>query len=72
MAQKITLQTWAEREYAQAPHRNTLYRWAKNGWIFPIPTKHGKTYFCEPHARFVGPDPDPEDIARAYEPTTTQ
>lgn len=72
MAQKIKLQTWAEREFEKAPHRNTLYRWTKDGWIFPIPKKQGRDYFCEPHAKFVGPDPDPDDIASVYESTTTQ
>lgn len=64
---KITLQEWAAREYAKVPHRNTLQRWARDGWIFPIPEKHGRTYMVESHARFVGPNPDATMIARAYE-----
>lgn len=67
MSKKITLQAWAAAQYEKVPHRNTLYRWAKNGWIFPIPQKHGKGYVVEPHARFVGPDPNPDEIAKAYE-----
>lgn len=72
MAQKITLQVWAAQEFAKVPHRNTLYRWARNGWIFPIPKKHGRDYLLEPYAKFVGPDPDPDEISSVYEPPTTQ
>jgi hypothetical protein len=66
MSKKITLQTWAGQRYETVPHRNTLQRWARDGWIFPLPEKHGREYVVEPHARFVGPNPDPNVIASAY------
>lgn len=67
MAKKITLQAWAEANYGEVPHANTLRRWARDGWIFPLPQKHGRGYVVEPHARYVGPHPDPHVIASAYE-----
>ena len=67
MTRKLTLQAWAAERYAEVPHRNTLQRWARDGWIFPMPEKHGRTYMVEPHARFVGPNPDPSVIAKVYE-----
>lgn len=69
MAKKITLQDWADANYAKPPAAKTLQRWARDGWIFPLPEKHGRSYQVEAHARYVGPNPDPRVIASMYEST---
>jgi len=69
MSKKLTLRAWAERNYESdsVPHKNTLHRWARDGWIFPVPEKQGRRYMCEAHAKFVGPRPDPSVLASVYE-----
>lgn len=53
-ARLITLERWAEGTYgADAPHINTLRRWARDALIFPAPEKHGRTYYVRPDARYV-------------------
>lgn len=50
----LTLTQWAEQRYgANAPHLNTLRRWAANGNIQPRPQKHGKPFMVDPSAVYV-------------------
>lgn len=50
----ITLEDWAQRTYGHnAPHRNTLRRWAREAHIYPLPEKHGRQYFVRENARYV-------------------
>lgn len=50
----ITLEDWAQRTYGHnAPHRNTLRRWAREAHIYPLPEKHGRQYFVCENARYV-------------------
>lgn len=50
----ITLEDWAQRTYGHnAPHRNTLRRWAREAHIYPLPEKHGRQYFVHENARYV-------------------
>ena len=50
----ITLEDWAQRTYGHnAPHRNTLRRWAREAHIYPPPEKHGRQYFVRENARYV-------------------
>lgn len=56
MAKKITLRQWATARYETVPHDNTLRSWAKNGWIFPVPEKQGRSYMVDADARFIGRD----------------
>lgn len=53
-AKLITLEAWAVANYGDAaPHINTLRRWARDAHIYPLPIKHGRTYFVAPDARYV-------------------
>lgn len=54
---KITLKAWAEARYKPPPHKKTLQRWARDGWIYPMPELVGKTYYVEENAVFIGRDP---------------
>jgi len=50
----ITLEDWARAKYGErAPFIGTLRRWARDGKIFPMPKKHGRSYFVEEHAEYV-------------------
>lgn len=50
----ITLEAWAANIYGEhAPSIHTLRRWARNAKIFPIPKKHGRTYFVEETAEYI-------------------
>lgn len=52
-AKLITLERWASETYGQdAPHINTLRRWARDALIVPTPEKHGRTYYVRPDARY--------------------
>jgi hypothetical protein len=53
---RITLKAWAEQQFDPPPAAKTLQRWARDCWIYPIPEKIGKSYYVEPHARFIGAD----------------
>lgn len=57
MIPKVTLERWAAPRYDPPPHRKRLQRWARDGWIYPMPEKVGKTYYAEPDAVFIGRDP---------------
>jgi len=51
----VTLEKWARDRYGEsAPTVGTLRRWCRDGKIFPLPQKHGRSYFLEPNARYVG------------------
>ncbi len=63
--QYITLDEWAQLHYGEnAPHPNTLRRWAANGHIYPRPRKHGRPYLVKPSAVYVNPH-DPDSLADA-------
>lgn len=50
----ISLETWAAQVYGEdAPSIGTLRRWARDGKIQPVPQKHGRSYFVQPHAIYV-------------------
>lgn len=57
----VTLQQWADRNYAGAPpHIKTLRRWCREGKIYPAPQKQGRTYYLVESARYVGDYNSPE------------
>lgn len=63
MTKKITLQAWAAARYADPPiPRERLQRWARTGWIYPMPEKLGKEYRVVENAVFIG-----RDITKAVE-----
>lgn len=50
----LTLTEWATRRYGDAaPSLATLRRWAREALIFPVPKKHGRTYFVQPDAQYL-------------------
>lgn len=52
---KTTLDKWAKAQYGEnAPHIKTLRRWVSEAKIYPLPEKHGRSYFVEETARYVG------------------
>ena len=63
----LTLEQWATARYGtNAPHINTLYRWAKAGCIYPKPRKHGRAYMVAADAVYLDPM-DAENTAQALE-----
>lgn len=54
MSKKILLTAWAEKNYDPPPSLFTLRRWARDGEIFPLPEKAGKSYYVEENARRIG------------------
>lgn len=70
---KTTLANWAKSVYGDAPpHIKTLRRWCSEGKIFPIPEKHGRAYYVEKNARYVGDYNSPEFIGRLRDAAQTQ
>jgi predicted site-specific integrase-resolvase len=54
VADLLTLTAWAQVRYgAAAPSLATLRRWARDGLIYPAPTKHGRAYFVRPDAQYL-------------------
>lgn len=55
MADRLTtLESWAAKRYGEAaPSIHTLRRWARDAKIFPLPKKHGRTYFVEETAEYI-------------------
>ena len=49
----LTLEEWARLRYATPPAKRTLWRWAREGQIFPIPRRHGKEYRVQEDAKHV-------------------
>lgn len=55
MARLILLQEWASDEFGDsAPGKATLNKYAKNGMIYPLPLKVGRSWMVEKTARYVG------------------
>ncbi|KAA0572259.1 excisionase [Azospirillum sp. B21] len=53
----LTLEEWAEAVYGKhRPNLDTLRRWARQARIYPLPEKHGRTYFVIPTARHIDPN----------------
>jgi hypothetical protein len=53
---KITLKEWASAQWSKPPSAQTLRRYARDAWIYPVPEKRGREYFVEREARFIGSD----------------
>ncbi|QCG95028.1 excisionase [Azospirillum sp. TSA2s] len=51
----LTLEEWANANYASPPGIKTLQRWARERKIYPPPEKHGKEYKVQPGARYLDP-----------------
>jgi hypothetical protein len=63
---EITLQRWAQRRYGEdTPHDNTLRRWARDGYIYPVPRKQGRAYYVQEDAVYLKPgDTPPPELLR--------
>lgn len=69
----ITLEEWAQSQYGDnAPRQNTLRLWCREGRIYPVPQKHGRSYFVEPSARYVRDFNDPAFMGRMHDAAQTQ
>lgn len=56
MTKLLTLEEWAKRNYEQpVPSQQTLWRWARNGKIYPAPEKHGREYRVHEEAFYINP-----------------
>lgn len=70
---KTTLEKWASSQYGDdAPSTQTLRRWIRDGKIFPVPQKHGRSYFIEETARYVGDFNDPSFMGRMRDTAQAQ
>lgn len=74
MSERLTtLESWAQSIYGEAaPGIQTLRRWCRDGKIFPIPEKHGRSYFVRETARYVGDYNDPAFMGRVRDATQAQ
>lgn len=56
LGRMTTLEQWAAVTYGDmAPSITTLRSWARDGRIYPIPEKHGRSYFVDREAVYVSP-----------------
>lgn len=56
LGRMTTLEQWAVLTYGDmAPSITTLRSWARDGRIYPIPEKHGRSYFVDRAAVYVSP-----------------
>lgn len=70
---RTTLEKWAATQYGDnSPTVQTLRRWCRDGKIFPVPQKHGRSYFVEETARYVGDFNDPSFMGSIRDATQTQ
>jgi hypothetical protein len=54
MPQNLTLPVWAKNKFGDdSPHIVTLRRWVREGRIYPLPKKIGKTWFVVPNAEYL-------------------
>ena len=52
-AKKLTLTTWAARQFEKPPKIATLRNWAASGRICPQPVKIGRDWMVDPGAEYV-------------------
>lgn len=50
---KITLDTWAARNFDPPPTLPTLRTWARSGHIQPAPVKVGRTWYVDADAAYT-------------------
>lgn len=67
MSERLTtLDAWAAEHYAIPPSIYTLRRWVREGRIYPLPEKHGRTYYVLPSARYVDDFNDPSLVGAVH------
>jgi hypothetical protein len=53
----VTLAAWGQARYGEhVPTIFTLRRWVKDGYIFPAPEKHGRTFYVRADAQYMKPN----------------
>lgn len=53
-AKLMRLESWATEKYGDdKPSVNTLRRWAREGHIYPTPTKQGRSYYVQANAEYL-------------------
>lgn len=56
MTKLLTLEEWRDAHYAEyKPTVQTLQRWARGGFIYPTPEKHGRQYVVKADAIYINP-----------------
>lgn len=55
MTKRVTIESWIALHYSGecAPSILTVRRWIREGRIYPLPEKHGRTYYLSPTARYL-------------------
>jgi hypothetical protein len=61
---KVSLEKWGESNFDPPPKLSTLRKWAREGFIFPAPLKHGRSYYVELSAQYLKPGSLARRIAR--------
>ncbi|WP_337065153.1 excisionase [Rouxiella badensis] len=52
----LTLEEWCKKTYSSNyPTLQTLQRWARGGYIYPAPEKHGRAYRVREDAIYINP-----------------
>lgn len=52
----LTLEEWSHQTYSSDhPTKQTLQRWARGGYIYPAPEKHGRIYRVREDAIYINP-----------------
>lgn len=52
----LTLEEWSHKVYSSDfPTKQTLQRWARAGYIYPAPEKHGRVYRVREDAIYINP-----------------
>ncbi|HHQ6627291.1 TPA: excisionase [Serratia fonticola] len=52
----LTLEEWSHKVYSSDfPTKQTLQRWARGGYIYPTPEKHGRVYRVREDAIYINP-----------------
>ncbi|MBE0150239.1 excisionase [Serratia fonticola] len=52
----LTLEEWSHKVYSSDfPTKQTLQRWARGGYIYPAPEKHGRVYRVREDAIYINP-----------------
>ena len=66
MSELLTLSEWDKLVYKNNSHSlNTLRRWARDGYIYPAPQKHGREYLVEKSAIYRNPHRTTSKLQRA-------
>jgi hypothetical protein len=51
----LTVEEWAELRFSKPPHKQTLWKWVREGFIHPPAVKHGRRWYLHPYAEYCDP-----------------